>query len=104
MATMDCFAPRRSRRRGEQGANGVEVGAARGPDGHRSRRHCEEERFRQLAALYLLTDTADAYFPRFGFKAVSRDLAPDGIRASREFASACPASAIFMYLPLGTEN
>jgi amino-acid N-acetyltransferase len=57
-----------------------------------------------LAALYLLTDTADAYFPRFGFKAVSRDLAPDGIRASREFASACPASAIFMYLPLGTEN
>lgn len=53
-----------------------------------------------LRALYLLTTTAGSYFPRFGFVAESRDVAPAGIRASREFAEACPSTAQFMKLPL----
>lgn len=53
-----------------------------------------------LRSLYLLTTTAGAWFPRFGFVAASRDAAPAGIRSSREFAEACPATALFMKLPL----
>ena len=47
-------------------------------------------------ALYLLTTTADAYFPRFGFERITRDDVPEGVRASREFQGACPASATVM--------
>ena len=61
-------------------------------------------RARRLRALYLLTTTAGDYFPRFGFARADRAIAPDGIRASREFTGACPASATFMYLPLGGED
>ena len=53
-----------------------------------------------LRSLYLLTTTAGTWFPRFGFVAESRDAAPGGIRASREFAEACPSTALFMKLPL----
>jgi arsenate reductase (thioredoxin) len=49
-----------------------------------------------LNAVYLLTTTASGYFPRFGFEVISRDEAPENIRASREFAQACPATAILM--------
>jgi len=51
-----------------------------------------------LERVYLLTTTAEAYFPRFGFTRVERSEAPSGIRESREFTSACPASAAFMVL------
>jgi arsenate reductase len=47
-------------------------------------------------ALYLLTTTAESYFPRFGFTAIGRDDVPAGVRGSVEFTSACPASAIVM--------
>ena len=49
-----------------------------------------------LERVYLLTTTAESYFPRFGFTRVDRAEAPSEIRASREFASACPATAAFM--------
>jgi N-acetylglutamate synthase-like GNAT family acetyltransferase len=57
-------------------------------------------RRRGLRSLYLLTNTAGSYFPRFGFARESRDAAPAGIRSSREFSDACPASALFMKLTL----
>lgn len=47
----------------------------------------------RLAAVYLLTTTAAAWFPRYGFVPVSRDDVPAPVLASVEFASACPASA-----------
>ncbi|GAB1341847.1 arsenic resistance N-acetyltransferase ArsN2 [Gemmatimonas sp.] len=56
---------------------------------------------RGIPALYLLTMTADRYFPRFGFERIERDAVPADIAASVEFASACPASAIPMRKPLG---
>ncbi|MFN2567330.1 MAG: arsenic resistance N-acetyltransferase ArsN2 [Gemmatimonadaceae bacterium] len=49
-----------------------------------------------LDRVYLLTTTAESYFPRFGFARVDRAEAPPEIRESREFASACPATAAFM--------
>jgi amino-acid N-acetyltransferase len=47
-------------------------------------------------AVYLLTTTAESYFPRFGFVRTTRDLVPAGVQQSTEFRSACPASAIVM--------
>lgn len=51
---------------------------------------------RGIAALYLLTTTAERYFPSFGFAPVERDAVPDDVRATAEFRSACPASATVM--------
>jgi amino-acid N-acetyltransferase len=47
-------------------------------------------------ALYLLTTTAERYFPSFGFVQTTRDAVPDEIKATDEFRSACPASATVM--------
>lgn len=51
---------------------------------------------RGINALYLLTTTADRYFPTFGFRTIERDAVPDDIRATAEFQEACPASATVM--------
>lgn len=51
---------------------------------------------RGIHALYLLTTTAERYFPSFGFTQVSRDQVPDDVRATAEFQTACPASATVM--------
>jgi arsenate reductase (thioredoxin) len=60
------------------------------------------ERARQggVARVFLLTETAAAFFPRFGFSDIERAQVPDSIRGSVEFASACPASARVMVLAL----
>jgi len=49
-----------------------------------------------LPGLYLLTTTAQDYFPRFGFERIDRAEVPVTVQASVEFTSACPASAIVM--------
>ncbi len=46
--------------------------------------------------LYLLTTTADEYFPRFGFRPTTRAAIPDELKASAEFRGACPDTAIVM--------
>lgn len=55
---------------------------------------------RGLRALYLLTTTAERYFPRFGFAPVERASVPADVAATEEFRSACPASAVAMARPL----
>jgi amino-acid N-acetyltransferase len=42
---------------------------------------------------WLLTTTAERYFPRFGFRSISREAAPASLQGSVEFREACPASA-----------
>lgn len=60
------------------------------------RRIVSDAENRGLNALYLLTTTAEHYFPRFGFERIDRkDVAPD-IAETVEFKSACPASAVAM--------
>lgn len=54
----------------------------------------------ELQDLYLLTTTAETYFPRFGFQAVPRGAAPRELLASREFQDACPEGATLMHLSL----
>jgi N-acetylglutamate synthase-like GNAT family acetyltransferase len=51
---------------------------------------------RGAKALYLLTTSAEHYFPGFGFTKTSRDAVPDDVRATAEFQGACPASATVM--------
>jgi N-acetylglutamate synthase-like GNAT family acetyltransferase len=51
---------------------------------------------RGIRALYLLTTTADRYFPTFGFRTIARDDVPEDVRETSEFREACPASATVM--------
>jgi N-acetylglutamate synthase-like GNAT family acetyltransferase len=51
---------------------------------------------RGARALYLLTTTAEQYFPSFGFAPTSREAVPEDVRATAEFQGACPASATVM--------
>ena len=51
---------------------------------------------RGIRALYLLTNTAERYFPSFGFHRVSRDEVPASVRETAEFSHACPDSAAVM--------
>jgi amino-acid N-acetyltransferase len=53
-------------------------------------------RERGIEDVYLLTTTAEHYFPRFGFACVSRDAVTGGVESSIEFQEACPASATVM--------
>ena len=56
------------------------------------------DRARQVGIedVFLLTTTAEHYFPRFGFSCVSRDSVTTGVKSSIEFQAACPASATVM--------
>ncbi|EAQ98307.2 arsenic resistance N-acetyltransferase ArsN2 [Congregibacter litoralis] len=49
-----------------------------------------------LESLYLLTESAEAYFESKGYSQASRSDVPDAIRASCQFSSLCPDSAKVM--------
>lgn len=49
-----------------------------------------------IEELFLLTTTAEKYFPRFGFARTTRGAVPAAVKASAEFQGACPDSAVVM--------
>jgi amino-acid N-acetyltransferase len=51
---------------------------------------------RGIRDVYLLTTTAEDYFPRFGFACVGRESVPKSLEASAELQGACPATAVIM--------
>jgi amino-acid N-acetyltransferase len=51
--------------------------------------------------IYLLTTTAEEYFPRFGFSRTNRTAVPDALKSSAEFRGACPDTAIVMSRLIG---
>ena len=51
--------------------------------------------------VFLLTTTAERFFPKFGFSPVARADVPASVQQSIEFRSACPASAVVMRKDLG---
>ncbi|HEU0078963.1 MAG TPA: arsenic resistance N-acetyltransferase ArsN2 [Longimicrobiaceae bacterium] len=53
-----------------------------------------------LAELYLLTTTAEGFFPRLGFEPIAREELPPELEGSEELRGACPASAAAMRLRL----
>lgn len=59
-------------------------------------RALDTARERGIEDVFLLTTTAEHYFPRFGFACVSRDSVTGGVQSSIEFQQACPASAVVM--------
>lgn len=53
-------------------------------------------RARGAHRIYLLTETAEGFFPRFGFRRIAREEITGPVRQSVEFRSACPATAVAM--------
>jgi amino-acid N-acetyltransferase len=49
-----------------------------------------------IRTVYLLTTTAEHWFPRFGFEPVRRDAVPETVKSSVEFREICPATAVAM--------
>ena len=49
-----------------------------------------------IEELFLLTTTAEEYFPRFGFARTTRSAVPAAVKASPEFRGACPDTALVM--------
>lgn len=45
------------------------------------------------APVALLTETADGFFPRFGFSPTEREALPSALQASGQLQGACPATA-----------
>lgn len=56
----------------------------------------EHARARGVRQVYLLTTTAEDWFPRFGFTRIERHAVPPALHASAEFRGACPESATVM--------
>ncbi len=74
----------------EPRARGIGVGEALI---HRALDHAHQG---GVDSVYLLTTTAEQYFPRFGFIPIPREEVPAEVKESVEFRSACPASATVM--------
>jgi amino-acid N-acetyltransferase len=56
-----------------------------------------------MPAVYLLTTTAEGFFPKFGFERITREDVPASVRNSVEFRSACPSTAIVMKRALSAD-
>lgn len=49
-----------------------------------------------LQEVYLITNTADRYFERYGFQPINRQEVPAAIQQTQQFSDLCPSSAIVM--------
>ena len=56
-----------------------------------------------IEELFLLTTTAEDYFPRFGFTRTTRSAVPPAVKASAEFRGACPDTALVMMRRIATQ-
>lgn len=65
--------------------------------GEKLLRHAEAHATSQgVRSLYLLTTTAESFFAKRGYAKVARELAPERIKATREFSEICPATSACM--------
>ena len=55
-----------------------------------------------VQSIYLLTLNAQQFFAQRGYRVAERERAPLSIQRTREFASLCPASSVFMTKTLAT--
>lgn len=60
----------------------------------------QESTAKGIKELFILTTTAKDFFERLGFGVIERKDVPDSIKATTEFTSFCPASAICMHINL----
>jgi amino-acid N-acetyltransferase len=54
-----------------------------------------------VTLVYLLTETAGDFFPRFGFRPTERSAVDQAVQQSVEFTGACPVSAQVLVASLG---
>lgn len=59
---------------------------------------------RNIETLFLLTTAAAPFFADLDYRPIERNQAPESIRATRQFAGLCPASATLMRKALGHSN
>jgi amino-acid N-acetyltransferase len=57
-----------------------------------------------VSAVYLLTTSAERFFPRFGFTRIAREQVAATVQESVEFRSACPSTAVVMRKLLEPRN
>jgi len=60
----------------------------------------DDARHNRMRALYLLTNTAESYFPEFGFERIDRAAVPVELNESVEFQGVCCSSAAVMRMAL----
>ena len=60
-------------------------------------------RARGVDTVYLLTETAEAFFTHMGFRKTARSAVAALVRQSLEFTTACPESAVCMVLALAPD-
>ncbi|MBS0376224.1 MAG: GNAT family N-acetyltransferase [Proteobacteria bacterium] len=63
-----------------------------------------EARTAGFGELTLLTVTAQGFFEALGFEAIERTRVPAGVQQTAEFRSLCPATAVCLRKPLGTNG
>jgi len=61
-----------------------------------TQRACDLGRAHGVRAVYLLTTTAGDFFPKLGFRAITRAEVDPAVRQSVEFTTACPVDALVM--------
>jgi amino-acid N-acetyltransferase len=61
-------------------------------------------RLHGIQQVYLLTETAQHFFPRFGFRPISRTDVSPALHQSIEWTSACPVTAQAMMARLSIEK
>jgi len=49
-----------------------------------------------IKSLFLLTETAEAFFAHRGYRHISREEAPSAIMGTKEFSEICPVNSVFM--------
>jgi amino-acid N-acetyltransferase len=72
----------------------------RGIGGALIERLIADSRDKEIPELYLLTTTAEKYFPAFGFTKIDRDATPADVQNTSEFKDLCPSSATVMHRAL----
>lgn len=60
----------------------------------------QEARGQGVKRVFLLTETAPQFFPKFGFRRIAREEADAGVKESVEFRTTCCQSAVCMRLDL----
>lgn len=56
----------------------------------------KDARKKGIRKLFLLTDTAEDFFTRFGFRVVEREIIPEDVKTSIEFTKLCLAAPAMM--------
>ena len=75
-------------------------GRDRGLGGRLVKERLDRAKESGVTTIYLLTETAEAFFPRFGFERMPREELDPALKASKELQGACPETAVAMRLGL----